>query len=261
MIQRPVQLEYAPGAPIRRRKRIGRIVIIILVVGLGLGAWKYHGAVWDRAKLLYFQHQCLSYEAPTDRVVYDEDDNSPSPLLGTTGYQAMPQFSRSPLTSKNATVAVRAAPALEQYAALNGPVMSVKGATVFLHELRTKGGIARLVAVTRIPYEPGPSAYDFALVPLVITPAGMFSQPEIYPVWVGGGPSIEIEGGREPQRLRFFAGQIDATDPAHFTIRYDLMNQGGMIDGRLNEDGTSVSIKIVSGPALHSDWVAGGIGK
>jgi hypothetical protein len=38
-------------------------------------------------------------------------------------------------------------------------------------------------------------------------------------------------------RLRFFAGQIDASDPSHFTIGYQVDGSAGSIDGRMRDSG------------------------
>jgi hypothetical protein len=45
-----------------------------------------------------------------------------------------------------------------------------------------------------------------------------------------------------------YAGQHDPDDPAHFTIKYEIDNVPGIIDGRLEADDT-VTLKILSGPA------------
>jgi hypothetical protein len=48
--------------------------------------------------------------------------------------------------------------------------------------------------------------------------------------------------------LRLFAGQPDPNDDSHFTIRYEVDNQPGTIDGWLQADDT-IKLQIRDGPA------------
>ena len=55
--------------------------------------------------------------------------------------------------------------------------------------------------------------------------------------------------------LCFYAGRIDPGDAGHFTIKYEMEGQEGVVDGRFNERGDEVEFKIVSGPAAPpSPW-------
>jgi len=51
------------------------------------------------------------------------------------------------------------------------------------------------------------------------------------------------------QVMRIYAGQLDPNDDAHFTIKYEINNVPGTIDGRLEADDT-VTLKILDGPAM-----------
>jgi len=172
------QLDYAPGAPIRRRRRVRRVMGLLLLAGLVLAGWWFHAPVWQRVKLLYYQRQCLNYSAPPERVVYDEDNGTVSPLIGTAGYWSQPAFSLNGSTAP--TVAVRPAQELGNYfAAMQYPLWAPP-ATIFMHEMRTKSGRVRLVAVMRWPVNTSYILYEFGLTPTVIKPAGL-SRPVIYP--------------------------------------------------------------------------------
>lgn len=48
--------------------------------------------------------------------------------------------------------------------------------------------------------------------------------------------------------MRIYAGQPDPDNAAHFTIKYEIDNVPGMIDGRLEADDT-VTLRILDGPA------------
>ena len=85
MSQAQAQLDYAPGAPIRRRKRIRRavrVVVLVLVVGLSVATWRYHAVAWQQAKLLHRQHRCLTYAAPPDQIVSDGASLGPGVQIG-----------------------------------------------------------------------------------------------------------------------------------------------------------------------------------
>jgi hypothetical protein len=53
---------------------------------------------------------------------------------------------------------------------------------------------------------------------------------------------------RADQIMRIYAGQADLNDDAHFTIKYEIDNVPGTIDGRLEADDT-VTLRVVDGPA------------
>ncbi len=250
------QLDYAPGAPIRRR-RVRRVMGLLLGAGLLFAAWWFHAPVWEHAKLLYDQRQCMNYTAPPEQVVYDENNGTVSPLIGSAGYQGVPagvHYASRALPMFPPTVAVRPAPELGTYLATMDQPLAPPPATVFLHELRTKSGLVRLVAVLRWPIDTGHILHKFGLEPVVINPAGFTSRPVVHwppPVlW----SQVPAHNPADTQDLRFYAGQPDPADAAHFTIKYDLRNGSGIIDGRLNEDGQTVSLKILSGPALGTSW-------
>lgn len=247
------QLDYAPGAPIRRRRRVRRVIWLLLLVGLFWAAWYCHTPLWEHAKLLYYQRQCLNYTAPPEQVVYDENNGTASPLLGTPGYRGMPAVYLG--MPGSATVAVRPASESGNYQLAMGQPYPAPPSTVFLHERRTKSGVARLVMVMRWPVDTGHIVYEFGLQPVVIEPAGVISPPVVnYPL-DGEWSRVPLPNPADTQKLRFYAGQPDPVDSAHFTIKYDLRGGSGIIDGRLNEDGTTVTLKIISGPALKTRWV------
>lgn len=134
MTTAPPQLDYAPGAPIRRRRRRWRRVMgLLLLAGLVFAAWWFHKPVWEQAKLLYYQRQCLNYTAPPEQVVYDENYGTVSPLIGTAGYQALPRWQNYNMRSRKllGTVAVRAAPELENYSVAMGWPRPLSGLKFF----------------------------------------------------------------------------------------------------------------------------------
>jgi hypothetical protein len=71
----------------------------------------------------------------------------------------------------------------------------------------------------------------------------MKTQPKSLLDWRGGYCENPTED------LRFYAGQPDPIDPSHFTMRYNLKGQPGIIDAHLNNAGDNITIKVRSGPA------------
>lgn len=235
-------------------RRVMGLLLLAIVAG---AAWWFHAPLWQRAKLLYYQRQCLNFTAPPEQVVYDENNGTVSPLIGTAGYRGYPAaaaYLKVPRPPLPPTVAVRPAPELGNYTVLTNWWPTLPVATVFLHERRTKSGLVRLVAVMRWPIETGYIVDEFGLEPVVIAPGGLMSQPVVHGPRVGGWSIVPASNPADTQNLRFYAGQPDPADPAHFTIKYDLRNGTGIIDGRLNEDGQTVTLKIISGPALGTNW-------
>ncbi len=48
--------------------------------------------------------------------------------------------------------------------------------------------------------------------------------------------------------VRLFAGQPDSDDPGRFTIKYEIDDVPGIIEGRLGAD-NRVTMRVVDGPA------------
>lgn len=144
------QLDYAPGAPVRRRWRIRRGVGLMALVGVMVFGWRYGPAVFRQGRLLYFQRQCLAYTAPADRVVYDENSDTTVERLKMAGYGAL-------WTSGTKQAAVYVAPAVKNIAGSLTVLPGLygakpgSGATIFLHELRNAAGVRRLVLIERAP--------------------------------------------------------------------------------------------------------------
>jgi len=248
------QLDYAPGAPVRRRTLIRRAAVLVALVGVAVFAWRYGPGAIRQARVLYFQRQCLAYSAPADRVVYDENSDTTVERLKTAGYGGL-------WTSGTKQAAVYIAPEV-QSRALNLPGAANSSgakcgseATVFVHELRNAAGVRRLVLVERGPNRFIPIfEYAFGLDVSVFEPA----------TWRSGLKRMRMANGVDwngpatyppTKGLRFYAGQVDPADAGHFTIRYDLEGKSGVIDGRLNDAGDDVKITVRSGPGMApSPW-------
>src|SRR6185369_2871475 len=70
-----------PGAPIRRRKRIRRIIYLLLLLAIGLSAWRWGPAAKQHAQLLYWQRQCMNHQIPSNAVLNEQDPRKAAVLL------------------------------------------------------------------------------------------------------------------------------------------------------------------------------------
>jgi hypothetical protein len=244
------QLDYAPAPP-KRRKWIWRSIALILGLSVGLVSVKWGPQFVRTAKILYWQNKCLSYSAPADRVVYEEDPDAAAKLLATGSGEYVPTALNRE-TGKAPTTAASHVPAswsalrprvttfpLMMYARNSSPATA---GVVFLHELTSPGGSRRLVCVRYLPQSPTFSpafvaGYDYdsdVLIPATWTrPAARVAR--------GSAFSVLSNIPRHPPRVRMYAGQPDPADPTHFTIRYEMWGQSDVLDGYLdNNDGVTL---------------------
>jgi hypothetical protein len=255
-------LEYAPAPP-KRRKLVRRLLVLLLLIAVVTPLLYHRKPLTQRGHLLYWQRKCLIYTAPADQVVYEEDGYNPSPLLNRPGYSGWPVppaanagSTRWPIPP---TIATLPAPPLAPYFTAGGLppgwVAAPKGATAFLHERTSKTGHRRLVMIMRMPAHSAPFHYAFGLTPFVSTPAGITTGPTYHYPRTDAIIRVLSDWRFPPtDGLRFYAGQPDPGDSSRFTIRYDLSGGSGEVEGRLNDDGQTVSLKITNGPAIGTKW-------
>jgi hypothetical protein len=189
--------------------------------------------------------------------VYEEDAAKGAALLKHADYVALPSaavyFSQTALQTPVAGHQARAYRMWYQAAFGAAPPPS---AILFLHELRTPAGIRRLVLVEREPQSVQPLYAPFELRPTLYEPAPMTGVPvQVPPSQIRLLPINMPVSVLPPASLRFFVGQIDPSDPAHFTIAYEMTDGRGLIDGRLTDDASTVRFVVRDGPAqAPSGW-------
>lgn len=206
--ERPQQLDYAPPS---RRKVWRRVVVGVTALALIAGAWKYGPGAWDHARLLYYQGKCLEYGGAADEVVYEDD--------GMTV-----------IRSRNSVD-------LAKYHAVRTPPGSKQGALLFMHEMKTPEGEARLVTVEatlRIGVFSRPQVeFERAVMKLADLSSKRRSQTQ-YTHSTMDRPTSST-GQLYP--LKIFAGQLDPQNPSHFAIRFEVAGKQGIMDGWLESDG------------------------
>jgi hypothetical protein len=256
----PSQLEYAPAPPLYRRKRFRRVALLVVLCAVVYPGWRYGPRVWAKGRLLYAQRRCLNYAAPADRVVYESRQPQAAELLKRHGYYPLAPWAvltGGTPASFPAPVAVYIPDELNELErCLLGAPAPPSSAVLFLHEMTDKAGRRRLVIVRRGAGAYGPVISPFDISATVYAPATLSTDLSVVPSAVSmslayNGPAIQLPTAG----LYFYAGQIDPGDASHFTIRYEMGGQEGVVDGRLNDRGDAIDLKIVSGPAAPpSPW-------
>ena len=240
MTTTPTQLDYAPVPQWHQRRRIRLGLFSLLFILACVSGWWWWPQIKGEALqtwLLYRQHDCLVYDPPAGTVVYDENDDTSPSLLGRRGYFVMDQTG----DSDRKIVGYEPGP-YRKLADLRGGGPP-PGSVLFLHERVSSNGKHWLVALY----------YDCNLM---IHPACWYSarspadwrQDMGSPVW-GEAGCEDTRPDPHRRKLLIFAGQADPADRSHFTLAYELAGQGGLIDGRVRDDG-SVAVAPVSGPAV-----------
>jgi hypothetical protein len=228
-------LEYAPGAPVRRRKRIRRVMMLLVILAIGSAGWRLGPAARDRATLLYWQRQCTNFEFPRDVVLYETDAAKAAALL----WRPEPEYVPLPFYGHNQPVVTHAVyqpRCLREFATRTSAATSPgQRSPIFCHERRTPAGQRRLVIVYTRPWSDFGPLWEWELY----EPAGVISGPKLISAGTQTGSHRGVGGGWEiPQRVG--AGQADPADPAdptRFTIPWILGGRpSGVYEGRLTDD-------------------------
>lgn len=112
--------------------------------------------------------------------------------------------------------------------------MSLREPVIFQHEMTTASGMRVLVAVQFDPYP----AMKPQIIATMLRSGTLHDHPYRY------GPFVVFENdGLLVRNLKLFAGQVDPNDDRHFTIRYQLGNETGLLDGRMVDDAGATRYK------------------
>ena len=235
------QIDYEPRPVSYSHRRVGRLVtFVVLVLALSAAGYKAAPIFWRRAKLLIWQHAAMSLEPPEHQVVYDDDPAHYQKLLQSDEFEELTgSFSRS--------TAIHLERTWYEFADLAFPPGAGSNATLFLHELRNNKGDSRLVEIEGgIPRwvldgpVPAGSRQSFGLWCRVMRLAGMFSDPQELSLTPF---QVQCDTYSPTDRLRWYAGHVDASDSSHFTMEYELNGKSFTVDGWLADDDT-VALKV-----------------
>jgi hypothetical protein len=227
------QLDYAPPLSGPRHRYARRLIRAVLILVLAI--WLLP-RLFFHAQVLWWQHECLNYTAPADKIVYD-DTSYPKNFLPTAPDDHSIHLDFRKINISNT---VECLGRLHDASSSKFPLDA--GTLLYLHARRNPAGDNRLVAViltNRLGYQ-----LNFSC--LFLEPASPISA-----VGLGCGINtfaLPIKQSDKP--LRLYAAQSDLADPTRFTIRYDIDGQQGIIEGKLETD-SGITLKVLDGPALQ----------
>lgn len=257
------RLQYGPRTPWRRRHGRTLVALAALVVACA-AAWWWRGPIWDKARFLYWQHQCLAHAAAADQVAYE--DGPPATFAaaaaaGATNDLVLPPFP-SPSVLVEGACRVRRPPGylVDLLSAMGewNPAAHATDTTLFLGRLVSPSGTERLVWVSRRRHGYAQHRFDDRISVVTVTQATPFA-PAGYRY-----DSAKFDGvGRRPldpvagyaDHVRLYEGRPDPADRSHFTIDYELDGVRGTIDGWLRDDGT-LTLLHRDGPAQRDRLLA-----
>jgi hypothetical protein len=269
-------LSYAPAAPSRRWRRWTRRAIILLVLTAVAAGIRWGPTYLARAQVLYWQRRCLRYSPPDDLVVYEQGGSAQARIAAGGGFVAagMRTLAAAQPGTRPASLPPSAAYAPDcwrQYvractapgvAAWIAPAsgrrvaFGMRGAStpaaltgvLFLHERTSPSGARRLVVVlsdfmtdTRPKFIVGYDVDAFA------HGQATWSQPPTEDVCCWDIDVIDSVYPTPPH-VRVFAGQVDAADSTHFTIRYEIDGVAKVVDGYLQDGPVAGSTAVVLTP-------------
>ena len=258
-------IDYAPPAPWHRRRRWRRAITALALVAALAAGLRFGPRAGRRARVLYWQHQCMTFMLPADQIVYDDTPAGLNALAGRPGYtQVDGRLGRVPFGPRPHPPGMLAAchePACyATFASLCNPISgSDSGAVVFLHERISHTGLRRLVAVQTAPTRFLWDRFDELYGRRVSTyaAAGWWPDAVAGRRWfrdVSSGPMVG-----NPPTLRIYAGQPDPADPARFSVRYEVGGETHIALGRLTDAGDDIDWTEPPGPAVRpSAGPAGG---
>jgi hypothetical protein len=226
MPQGSAELEYAPLPPLRQRRSFRRAMLAAGIVAIVVCGWIMLPRYWRNAQAALRDRQWMAYTRPPTRIAFEP-----------AGLKAQELFQ----------------PGLGYIMRPGGVFHDVDVAgfpddPLFLHARRRPDGERRLVCVS-IGYESGkPIRLQFeadVLVPATVARPG-WRGPTVV-------SSLPQDAAGKPPRI--YAGQPDAADETHFTMRYEfpearngvLKVRNGVIHGYLRDNDT-VELKVEEEP-------------
>jgi len=228
MPNQPLTIDYA--SPSRKRwpwRRLLLVAILALTLGTGLYCRE---RIAHEARLWYWQRQCLNYTRPPGTptaTTQPSAANDPDYVTTNMKYLNMMELPGLRLLQ----------PACLTHFDAERPGANISKSlllpqSLFLHERISPSGHRRLVFVETIMTNA--LSIKAGLIPRVIAPG------------TPGSPARDLTlqkqimfSGRYIE-AQFYFGQVDPSDASHFTIDFDVKEEGrhGTIDAHLQDDDT-----------------------
>ena len=224
------QIDYAPRPPppAHRARWFRRVATLALAVVAAGACVRWGPAAWRRIQVLHLQRQCMTRHEPYDLVVLEVDAERARALAaGQPAYRSVTQ------AGSWQPYAYYLPPEWESFYAAHSPSGLLSFGTVFLHERRTPSGRRRLVTVDFSSRE-FVHGYNWPVQWRVFEPGSLLRPPRLL-----ASRQTDLHPAVGPNRLlRAYAGQVDWSDPAHFTVEVEHARGTTLFDGWLRDDDT-----------------------
>lgn len=217
-----------------RLRWVALFSLFALTVAFAILSPKLWGRYLYFSKVHSLQSRCLRYTAPPTRVVYDSDQGDRAKLLGSSGYRPFNDW------------AVFVTPTA--WHDLRGSYACPDG-TAFLHARTAATGPTRLVAVDLIPTGRDVVRLHWS-VSNIASPLNSAAIEQSRKTT--GQTTIKLDGHGKP--IRIYAGQVDPTNDAKFTIKGAFGTKPFQVDGQLLADG---KVALTQHPPAGVTAVAG----
>jgi len=250
-------VSYSTPLPLWKQRRFARWVIgtatpLLIIACFFL--WRASvGPAWHRweerreAKALW--EQCLPYTRPADQVVYEEDLSQARLLLQDSAHYQALNWAGTPPPLR---AAARRPPDLQAALLDQGHynALAWETTTLFFHELNNPQLHEHMLMILELEstlagVKDSKNIWSFDYTEILLTPPGDLG-------WRGMKYELLVPRAlNNPAQttVRFFAGQPDPADAAHFILPYAVNDEPGIIDG-WTDPMSQLVLKVRTGPAL-----------
>jgi hypothetical protein len=225
------ELSYEPKRRQFSRKSARRLLISILLISATSFVILFGKPIYFRVKLFYWVSVCSRYTQSADVIVWGDAQTNPH---GHRWSSTLP----SVYTGVVFVDRFEAPDFCEQIRCWNQLMLLLNPsgkseATLFLHELVSRSGHRRLVAV---------GAQDLEPIITVIAPGNLLQKSVI--ISRGFAAFKKTERGLWYESItrrpgpRFYFGSVDPSDPSHFTLHFEVAHIPVYFDGWFQDDDT-----------------------
>jgi hypothetical protein len=250
-----LELIYAPRQSIWRRRWVLRWVIgfsFMIAILFSPVVWvkvlSPHWRNWlARRQAMALWQRCLVYTVGDDQIVYEEDEANAALLSDRANYLTL-WWAGNPSTFRETIHCWPAGQAALLKICYQDYAPTVDEPTVFFHErINAHYNERQLLILSlknmRASARDSHDIWTFDATSVVAYPSGELGTRQ-WTFDLRVSPVLNDFNAK----LRFYAGQPDPVDDSHFTIRYAVNGQEGIIDGWLDPM-SRVVLKVRDGPA------------
>jgi hypothetical protein len=201
------------------------VISAAILIAVAIVVFRFGGPVKAQLQLLRQQSKWLNHLDPPDTVVYEEDPAEGSKLLATGRYDRVPYGGTFAGTDWDPV-------------ALTANQDKPWSVCLYEHRATSRSGSERAINIhcQTVNEEELGHGRVMKLSAMVMQKASLWPGSRLRVLAVTEVVLLENLGGGD--YVRFYAGQPDFDDAAHFTIRYQFNDKPGVIDGTLNADDT-----------------------